>query len=222
MSYFGNIKFYHRYYDFFPIINIFYKKEYTKLKDFVPQKGDVILDLGSGIGDFSLLSSIYVGNKGKIIAIEPNKESYSLLLKNIKLNQRHNIIPIRCAITDKNRKVKIFRGESAHRDSIFRRQNSFYKVKSKTIDSLVRQLRLEKVNLIKMDIEGAEFRAIKKAKNVLEKFKPRLIIEVHEDVEKTEYLKKERMLNFLRKKGYKLLFEKINNKCPYIAVLYLG
>lgn len=222
LSNFEGIKIYHRYYDFFPIVDIFYKKEYTKLESFIPQKGDIVLDLGSGIGDFALLASIYVGNEGKVIAIEPNKESYSILLQNINLNQRYNILPLRYAISDKNKKVKIFKGGSAHRDSIFRNGKKFYKVESKTIDSLVKELRLKKVNLIKMDIEGAEYRAIKKAKYTLTKFKPKIVIEIHEDVKETEYVKKREMLNFLKNLGYKLLFEKINSKCPYIAVLYFS
>src|SRR5207247_9671457 len=58
------------------------------------RKNDIVLDLGAGIGDFSVLASKKIGPLGKVIAVEPNPEDYRLLEKNIKINNCLNVIPL--------------------------------------------------------------------------------------------------------------------------------
>jgi hypothetical protein len=63
-------------------------------------------------------------------------------------------------------------------------------------------LRLRKVDLIKMDIEGEEYNALKGAIKTIRKFKPKIIIEIH-----SKNLR-EKILEFLKNYGYNLVFEK--------------
>src|SRR5437870_6212555 len=58
------------------------------------RKNDIVLDLGAGIGDFSVLASKRVGPLGKVIAIEPDHDDYKLLEMNMKNNNCLNVIPL--------------------------------------------------------------------------------------------------------------------------------
>ena len=77
---FGNFLFWLRMNDILLIKEVFVDKDYSLLNDFLPQKGDVIIDLGAGIGDYALLASLRVDKKGKVYNIAGKQE-----LKNIEV-----------------------------------------------------------------------------------------------------------------------------------------
>ena len=81
---YGKLTFYIRRGDDNMIKEVFLDKDYYKLKEFYPKRGEIIVDLGAGIGDYTIFSSYLVGQKGLIISVECDKNAYSLLKKNIK------------------------------------------------------------------------------------------------------------------------------------------
>lgn len=174
------------------------------------QKGWTIIDVGSNIGYYVLLEARLTGKKGKIIAIEPIPSNFFYLVKNIKLNREKNIIPVNYAISNKNGKIKMIQSSYSNWCSVFTGKvpeilkNKEYKiidVPVATLDSLVKQLKLRNVNLIRMDIEGHEYQALEGARKVVKKYHPDLLIEIH-----TKYLenKTEKLLQFLKNEGYQI------------------
>ena len=71
------------------------------------KKGDTVIDIGAGIGEFSVLASKLVGEHGKVISIEPSPEDFETLLVNLKTNKCHNVIPLNLAISDKPEKLNL-------------------------------------------------------------------------------------------------------------------
>ncbi len=71
-------------------------------------EGDTFVDIGAYIGYYSIVARNIVGESGKVIAFEPNPESYRMLKKNIELNKYENCIPENIAITDKEGSVRLF------------------------------------------------------------------------------------------------------------------
>lgn len=69
--------------------------------------GDVILDVGANIGDFTVLSSWLTGPQGSVIAIEPNPFYYEILNRNIALNGLRNVKPLRLAVSNKEERLSI-------------------------------------------------------------------------------------------------------------------
>ena len=63
-------------------------------------KGDIVIDIGAHIGWYSLLASRRVGKEGIVYAFEPEPISFNILVKNIKLNDITNIVPIKKALSD--------------------------------------------------------------------------------------------------------------------------
>ena len=79
----------------------------------IKKGGDTVIDIGAGIGEFSVLASKLVGKNGKVISIEPSPEDFETLMVNLKTNMCHNVIPLNLAISDKPEKLKLeFKGKS--------------------------------------------------------------------------------------------------------------
>jgi len=148
---------------------------------FKPNKGDVVIDVGAHVGKYSLPAAKLVGEKGKVIAIEAHPGNFKALQTNILLNGFKNIIAIEIAAFNQDNKRLLLSGS---RDNGFSlksnlKENSF-EVETRTIDSLSQELGIEKVNWVKIDVEGAEVEVLEGMREVLRKNKKlRMLIEVH-------------------------------------------
>ncbi len=61
-------------------------QEYQRCKDFIPSHGDVVFDIGSYVGLFTLRSAKKVGDAGRVYAFEPNPLAFPYLANNIEIN----------------------------------------------------------------------------------------------------------------------------------------
>lgn len=142
------------------------------------QRGDVAIDAGAFNGHISLLFSLKVGPSGRVIAIEPDDKNIVIMQKNILLNQSvHNITMTRDVLWNSSGEVE-FSEQGGVASSVYYKPASQPLVTKKTItlDDLVRNLALPRVNLIKMDIEGAEINALSGAIDCIKKYKPNFAI----------------------------------------------
>jgi FkbM family methyltransferase len=116
------------------------------------KKDDLVLDLGAGAGDFCIIASNKIGQQGKIVALEPHKEDFDILERNIDKNRCRNIIPVNLGVGDKPEEKEIsFWGKT-------------FKSKIDTVENVLERLSISKdVNFIKMDIEGAEIQVVNKS-----------------------------------------------------------
>ena len=87
------------------LTNGFYEKEtLNEIKNNL-YNGATFIDGGANIGFYSILSSKFVGPKGKVISFEPTNSCYKYLLRNIKINKKKNIFAEKKAISNKNEHV---------------------------------------------------------------------------------------------------------------------
>lgn len=144
-----------------------------------PKAGDVFLDIGSYIGWYSVQASRAVGPTGRVIALEPDATNRRQLETNISLNGLSNCLTVPKAAWEHSEKIGWHSSAVPvwHKADMDDRTNL---VQAITLDSLVNELNLKRVDWIKMDIEGAEIEALRGAKHTLELFSPILFIEVHE------------------------------------------
>ena len=134
----------------------------TDLFKEVVKEGNVVVDLGANIGYYSLLAARLVGSKGRVYAFEPEPTNYSLLLKNIELNGYHNIIPVSKAVSNAVGTVRLFldnQDTGAHTICEPGKKGKPIEVESVTLDEFFKD-REPRIDVIKMDIEGAEMSAL--------------------------------------------------------------
>jgi len=139
---------------------------------------DIIVDAGANIG----LASVYFANKypnAKIISIEPEKNNFEMLKKNI-ANYK-NIIPLNAALWNKNEEVCVI-DINCGNDSFQIGQNdasNFSKTDGFTIEKIMNMFNLPKIDLLKIDIEGAEKEVFETSTNWLNSVNT-IAIELHE------------------------------------------
>lgn len=123
--------------------------------------GMTVLEIGANIGFFTLLFSRLSGKAGKVIAFEPDPGNFRLLEKNIKANDRGNVLCVRKAVSDKTGPERLFRSEEHHGDhrtfdSADGRES--VEIEAVAIDGFLPAG--SSVDFIKMDIQGAEYSAL--------------------------------------------------------------
>ena len=156
------------------------------------KEGDVCLDIGANIGFHSINISDLVGNNGKVFAFEPIDYLLKKLNTNIHLSGSRNISIIPNAVSSFDRKGHIFEIDESFSEqgssSLFK--NEFLSgidkkegvLKKKlceviTLDKWILDNNIQKVDFIKMDIEGGEYNALLGMKQLISKFCPYIIIE---------------------------------------------
>ncbi len=154
-----------------------------------PKKKDIVIDAGASPGDFTIYASKLVGGKGKVICFEPDINGFKLLLNNIELNKLKNVIAINKGLWSKERTLNF----------------GSQKINVVTLDSELKKLGVDRVDFIKMDIEGAEIESIKGCKDTLKKNMPNLAIASYHVVNgKKTSIDLEKMLNRI---NYKTITE---------------
>ncbi|HLY70468.1 MAG TPA: FkbM family methyltransferase [Puia sp.] len=166
---------------------IFKQYEYGhNFKYIKAEKGDFVIDAGGCWGDTALYFANEVGNSGRVFTYEFIPSNLEIMTKNIALNpnleQRITVIKHPVWETSDRTMFYIDNGPGSR---VFMNGDEKYdgKVESISIDDLVNRLNINKVNFIKMDIEGAEPAALKGAMNVIKKFKPKLAIAIYHSLD---------------------------------------
>lgn len=194
-------------------------REETILTRFDPRAGDVVLDIGANLGRYTVIAAKKVLNQGKVISIEANPTIFNLLVKNIKLNELTNVVPLNYAVFSEKTKIKFFVNTELRNNQygtvnpdIGNFENKgleqYVYVDADTVDSILSEnhINFHEVKWMKVDVEGAEFDVIKGSKELLSNAKNlQLIVEMHNlSTGKTYY---DEIKNFLELYGYEIEFE---------------
>lgn len=128
------------------------------------EPGATVVDIGANIGLYTAIAAARVGKTGKVIAIEPHPESYGCLQKTIQRNALTQVTSFNVAAGDRGRSVALFVTNENKADSrIYDDTGRRAKVPTDMIDldHLLAENGIHQVDLIKMDIQGAEALALK-------------------------------------------------------------
>lgn len=170
-----------------------------------PKPGETFVDVGSNIGYYTLRLAKAVGQKGKVISIEPDPDSYEILTKNCKLNNLKTIELHNLAIGDHNGSVKLFRAEThsgqSSLDSNLETSKNSVSVNLSTLDELLEKLSI--IDWMKIDVEGSELNVLHGSQKTLLKTK-KILIEIHEPQLRKQNQKPEQIINILKNSGFKI------------------
>lgn len=144
--------------------------------------GDIVLDCGANIGVFTK-KSLDQG-ASKVIAIEPAPENIECLRRNFaKEIEAGRVVVYAKGVWDKDDflTLNVDPANSAADSFVIQREGAqgVAKIPLTTIDKLVAELGLPRVDFIKMDIEGAEPKALAGGKETIAKYKPRMALSVY-------------------------------------------
>jgi FkbM family methyltransferase len=142
--------------------------------------GDVCVDVGAYIGYYTLLAAKLVGPAGHVYALEPAFDAHAALVSNAALNGVSNITTLRAAAGS-------FQGETAVVDqsirSTVRPAEAGAKIPVRTVASVVPRAELERLRLVKVDVEGYEVEVLRGVEPIFEAgARPSLLVELHAGV----------------------------------------
>jgi FkbM family methyltransferase len=144
--------------------------------------GDYVIDGGGCWGDTALFFANEVGISGKVITHEFIPSNVEILKKNLSLNPEleQRITLVEKPMWESSNKAMYF-ADRGPGSSVTMNVNDVHegKVESLSIDEMVSQLNIRKIDFIKMDIEGAESFALKGAIETIRKHKPKLAIAIY-------------------------------------------
>jgi FkbM family methyltransferase len=174
--------------------------------------GHVALDIGANVGCHTLVMASAVGNQGRVIAFEPNPRILTRLRSNVLLNRFEHVELLTVALSDNQGRSSIFippeldhnQGlASMHRANLGEACEEV-SVEVELLDDVVREKNLTRVDLIKMDVEGHEWRVLQGARKTLERFKPVLVFEFSQRQWNNAGFSPEQVEEFLSDLGYDL------------------
>jgi FkbM family methyltransferase len=143
--------------------------------------GDVAIDGGANIGLFTLLAAAEVGQHGRVIACEPSPTTMGLLRTNVDRNRFSwvELHEVALAAEPGHLQLRVFTPGSGF--SSFAPQDtssgSEVEVEVTTLDDVAGEV-LDRLKLVKLDVEGAELRALRGATQVIERARPDFIVEL--------------------------------------------
>jgi FkbM family methyltransferase len=150
-----------------------------------PLTSDIVVDIGANIGMHTIWLSRQVGSSGLVIAVEPETSNFFILTLNQQVNSTRNIVAIRTALSSKSERGKLtvpratLMGQGSTQTASFSPKSYAANVDFETLDNIIRARHLPNVSAIKIDVEGAELSVLQGATKTIERFGPRLVIEVH-------------------------------------------
>jgi FkbM family methyltransferase len=176
-----------------------WEKESQKIWICLARSCDVIVDVGSYVGFYSLLAE-KANINAKIFAFEPNPYTFTLLQDNLNLNNSTNIEVFNSGLGNTSEILTLYIPSDRLKSS-----KSSFKIKAATnILSNVAVLRLDsilsQVDLIKIDAEGFELKVLEGSSKILKFSKPKLMIEI---LHRADYVL---IQNFLTQYMYRCFF----------------
>jgi FkbM family methyltransferase len=181
-----------------------YEPEVTTTVRRYLKSGDCFVDVGASFGYFSALAGVIVGDEGSVISFEPGPQNQSLLLLNLITNgvltgEVHqvalsdNVGIYRYGGTGANGSISPFDGDPNH-------LGTYDLVRSTTLDNIVGSRRID---MMKVDVEGAEGRVFRGAEQTLKRCAPVLVFEFSPpSLVVTSGMGGDELLQFLEALGY--------------------
>lgn len=139
--------------------------------------GDVVIDCGANQGIYSCAFAALVGPKGRVLAFEPQPYAVEALRNNLELNGFRQVAVEQAAVSDREGHATLDLSGGATAASIVHDLGHTSMMKVRTTSLAKAASGLQRLDLIKMDIEGAEYHALLGAKPLIDRFRPRIVLE---------------------------------------------
>lgn len=167
-------------------LNGFHEADLVNLFVSLLEDGDTFLDVGAHVGYYSVLASSLVGDRGKVVSIEPTPRTYGLLVENT--NSKKNTTTFNVAALNEEKEIEFYdygarysalnsTDKETSRVIPFRIVGEPIRMKTTTVDDLCKKNGFTPT-VIKIDAEGAERLILQGMSTVLEKMRPLITVEV--------------------------------------------
>jgi FkbM family methyltransferase len=180
--------------------------------DRVLKPGMVFVDVGANDGYYTLFAAQRVGPSGRVLAVEPSTRERANLERNIARNGLGNVTVIPVALGAACGTAELRLAQSAHsgHNTFGRFANdgvqaeNVEQVKVRMLDALAGDVALDRIDVIKIDVEGAEASVIAGAREILARTRPLIVLEISDKALRGQGSDAERLIASLRELGYEI------------------
>jgi FkbM family methyltransferase len=145
--------------------------------------GSVAIDVGANWGLHTLYLSRLVGETGRVLALEPFPPAFEELEWHLATNGCRNVRALKVAASDANGQARFIPGDSPSTGRLnfggAAPADTGMTVPTRTLDAVVEEARFDRLDLVKIDVEGAEGQVLLGAGATIDRFRPVLVIDLH-------------------------------------------
>lgn len=175
--------------------------------------GMTVVDVGANCGLYTMLAARRVGAGGRVVAIEASPREQARLADHVDLNALENVTIIPAAAGEAAGRASLrmaqwpHAGQNTLGDFIYRGVGTAQvcEVEVTTVDRVVRDLALDRVDVMKIDAEGADVLVLRGAEETLRRFSPTLLIEVNDPTLAHQKCQSGEIWDILERHGYEVL-----------------
>lgn len=194
---------------------------------FEPKENFTVVDLGAHIGIYTLKAAKKVGKEGRLISVEPEDRNYGLLVKNIRVNRCKNVIPVKLAVSNFEGRARFYVKSSTLSHSLLRRLQihdegnvqvlDTTEVIVTTLSQLAKILKVAKIDLLKVDVEGVELEVLEGSDDLLSQHKiSKMVIAAYHTSSNAITIKR-----YLEKLGYEVKITELAGR-KYVHAMSLS
>ncbi|MFZ9981173.1 MAG: FkbM family methyltransferase [Cyclobacteriaceae bacterium] len=168
--------------------------------------GMVVADAGANMGMFTVFAARRVKN-GKVIAFEPVPSVFKRLQDNVMINDLKNVIALQTGLSNTTGVLPIYEieGDNEGLSTLYPgslQQSRVTEVEVKPLDLILEKQGIDRMDLIKMDIEGGELSALRGSIQTIRKFRPAILIEINISSYASAGYKPADVYDFFRNENY--------------------
>jgi FkbM family methyltransferase len=198
--------------------------ELNYLKE-VLSPGSVFVDAGANVGIYTVIASKLVGETGKVLAFEPAAETYPTLDRNVEINKMANVKVFHAAISDKPGTARFYHVNNAPNSYSLGadgEKTAFEEVSVVTLEDVFRSEGINRFDLMKIDVEGAEELVLRGGKSLITQMRPEIIFEMTADKPQKLGLEQDGAWKLLQEWGYEFLVVEQNGSLTPITSPQIG
>ena len=162
-----------------------YEPELREIFRAVLPAGGVAVDVGANVGWHTLLLARLVGDGGRVLAAEPNPSVRARLQENLNLNRFRHVEVVPYALADAEGAAEFLApdgnavgaGDGRMVAATEIGEHQIIRVETRRLDTILLAMRLERLDLIKIDVEGFEWPVLKGAEQMIARFRPHIVFE---------------------------------------------
>jgi len=156
-----------------------YERQELKLVSRILREGMTVLDVGANVGLYTALAMHYVKRDGRILAFEPHPESYHFLTQTVAANvamlpehERPRVEMLDFAASASEGEARLYINPANKGDNRLyffnsAQQSDALSIRTRTIDSALRDLKIKRIDFLKLDVQGHEFEVVQGACDIL-------------------------------------------------------
>ena len=179
--------------------------------DRILRPGMTFVDAGANNGIYTVFAAKRVGSEGTVLAFEPSARELERLKFNLELNGLAvQLFPV--ALADENSQARLTISDREHQGQSTLGDFAYPDIKAEAtqtvdvrrLDDVLKESTPQRIDVLKIDVEGAELRLLRGAVRTLERYRPYILMEVSERLLSHQGASRESLLDFLRSFQYRI------------------